>query len=67
MMMIKDMIDEGAQFIISAHSPIILAFKDALIYDFSSGVISENDYNDLECVKFYRTFLENPERYLRYL
>jgi predicted ATPase len=65
--MLKQMIEQGAQFIIATHSPIILAYPGALIYSFDDGKIQPCDYETLEHVTITRTFLNNPDAYLRHL
>lgn len=65
--MIKDMVKENAQFIIATHSPILMAIPDARIISFDKYPIEEVNYNDLEHVNLTRDFLNNPDRYLRYL
>lgn len=65
--MIKGMVKENAQFIIATHSPILMAIPEATIISFDESPIREVNYNDLEHVNLTRDFLNNPERYLRYL
>jgi len=65
--MLKQMIEQGAQFIIATHSPIILAYPGATIYSFDDGRIHPSDYETLEHVTITRTFLNNPDAYLRHL
>jgi predicted ATPase len=65
--MLKQMIDQDAQFIIATHSPILLAYPNATIYNFTGGEIIETDYDSLEHVQITRDFLNNPESYLRHL
>ncbi len=65
--MLKQMIDEDAQFIIATHSPILLAYPGATIYNFTNGHIEIVDYDTLEHVQITRDFLNNPESYLRHL
>ena len=64
---LKQMVDQEAQFIIATHSPIILAFPEAQIFQFQDGAIREVKYNDLEHVNLTRDFLANPEAFLRHL
>ncbi|GJQ34331.1 MAG: ABC transporter ATP-binding protein [Anaerolineaceae bacterium] len=64
---LKQMIEEEAQFIIATHSPIILAFPGAQILLFHEGVIREVKYDQLEHVNLTRDFLANPDVFLRYL
>lgn len=65
---LKEMTTEkNAQFIIATHSPIVLALPDALILNFEDGAVKETPYEELEHVNLTRSFLENPERFLRHL
>jgi predicted ATPase len=59
------MVDQGGQFIIATHSPILMAYPGAVIWSFDEG--RAVDYEDLEHVTLTRSFLNNPEAYLRYL
>jgi predicted ATPase len=65
--MMAKMVRKGAQFIIATHSPILLAYPDALILSFDGGAIQPADYETLEHVVVTRAFLENPAAYLRHL
>ncbi|MEM9954656.1 MAG: AAA family ATPase [Chloroflexota bacterium] len=65
--MLKQMMEQDAQFIVATHSPILLAYPDATIYNFTGGRIVETDYDSLEHVQITRDFLNNPESYLRHL
>ncbi len=68
MAMIKMMVEEqGAQFIISTHSPILMAYPSATIYTFDGGAIRQAQYQELEHVTVTRAFLSHPERFLRHL
>jgi predicted ATPase len=66
--MLKGMVDEqGAQFIIATHSPILMAYPGAAIHSFDGGAFRPIDYADVEHVSVTRAFLQNPERFLRHL
>mgnify|MGYP000913810967 CR=1 FL=1 len=67
MVMLKEMVDEGSQFIIATHSPILLAFPKASIISFDELPIKNIDYNDLEHVNLTRVFLNDPEQFFRHL
>jgi predicted ATPase len=62
--MIKMMLKEDAQFIISTHSPILMAFPDATILNFDGGKIEQVEYERLDHVIITRAFLNDPARYL---
>ena len=67
MVMMQDMLAQGAQFVIATHSPILLAFPGARIYSFDRMPITEVPYAELEHVVLTREFLNDPGRYLRAL
>ena len=64
---LKQMVQENSQFIIATHSPILLAFPDAQIFQFSNGAIRRVQYNELEHVQLTKDFLNNPNSFLRHL
>lgn len=55
---------EGSQFIIATHSPILLAIPGARILSFDGGVIHECVYDEAGAVRFMRAFLDDPEAML---
>lgn len=58
---------EDSQFIIATHSPILLAYPGARIYQFTDSGIAEVAYRDCEHYRLTRDFLQSPERFLAYL
>jgi predicted ATPase len=58
--MLKQLVAQSAQFIIATHSPIILAYPDATIYNFDCTPIAPTLYADLEHVRFTKQFLQQP-------
>ncbi|HKE04632.1 MAG TPA: AAA family ATPase [Blastocatellia bacterium] len=67
MSMLKEMVEQQAQFIIATHSPILMAFPGARIVSFDDHPIREVDYDDVEHVSLTRAFLKNPQSFLRRL
>lgn len=65
--MMKEMVGEGAQFIIATHSPILMAYPEAQIFSFDSHPVVETAYDEVEHVSLTRQFLNNPNSFLRYL
>lgn len=65
--MLNEMIAQDCQFIIATHSPIIMAFPGAEIYDVSGGSFKRVEYEELEAVRFTRAFLNDPGRFIGYL
>lgn len=65
--LIKEMIAQEAQFIIATHSPILMAYPDALILSLDEVPIRRVAYESLEHVNLTRDFLNNPEAFLRHI
>lgn len=61
------LIDRDAQFIVATHSPIIMAYPDSLIYEFSSEGLRTVEYCETEHYRVTRAFLNRPEQMLRHL
>ena len=65
--MIGDMLKQDAQFVIATHSPILLGFPGATIYDCDRVPIARAKFEELDHVVITRDFLNSPERFLRHL
>ena len=64
---LHDLILDGSQFIIATHSPILMAYPEADIYQFAQAGISRIAYEDTEHYQVTRNFLANPEWMLNVL
>ena len=64
---IKGMVTQNGQFIIATHSPILMAYPGAKIFNFEGGTIHPAQFDDLEHVRLMRDFLQDPEAFLRSL
>ena len=64
MVAIHRLVKQGSQFIIATHSPMLLAYPGAKIYELSVGGVDEVAYDDIEHVKTTKDFLNNPSNYL---
>ena len=65
--MMRDMVDQGGQFVIATHSPLLMAVPGASIYSFDESPLSEVAWDALDSVALYRDVLSSPERYMRRL
>ena len=54
-----------AQFIVATHSPILLACPGAIIYSFDHSPVRTLRYEDTEHYQVYKSFMENPGKYLK--
>jgi len=64
--LIKDRVGQQCQFIIATHSPMLLAFPEATICVFAEGAVTRTAYSDVEHVQLMKSFLDNPQRFLRH-
>lgn len=61
---INSLVHTNAQFIITTHSPILLAYPNAIIYEMADGEINSIKYEESEVYRIYKSFLDNPKRIL---
>ena len=61
------LVASGSQFIIATHSPILMAYPGAMIYEFYEKGVRPVAYTDTEHYVVTRAFLGNPDRMLREL
>ena len=62
-----DLMDAGGQFVVATHSPILLAYPDACIYQFGTGGIQRIAYEDTEHYRVTKMVLDSPDRVFRHL
>ena len=65
--LLKHMVSQGAQFIIATHSPILMAYPGATILHFNKDAIEPVVYDEVEHVSVTKSFLKNPDAFLRHL
>lgn len=66
--LLKAMTKDGhAQFIITSHSPILLALPGAVLYNFDINPIKPIEYEKTEYYQIYRDFMNNTDSYLEKL
>lgn len=56
-----------AQFLIATHSPMLMCYPGATIYQFDESGVRETNYEDTEHFYLTKSFLDNPAAYLRHL
>ncbi|MDG4951273.1 AAA family ATPase [Weeksellaceae bacterium KMM 9724] len=61
------LISDSSQFIIATHSPILLAYPEAVIYEFNDKEISRVKYEDTDHYQITKAFLDNPKKMLNEL
>ena len=61
---LHQLVNDGCQFIIATHSPILLAYPDAQIYEIRDQGLEAVDYQETETYAVTRHFLNNPQSML---
>ena len=58
----NELVQKNSQFIITSHSPILLAYPEALIYELDEKEIARRRYEETETVSVSKAFLNDPKR-----
>lgn len=61
------LVKDNSQFIIATHSPMLMAFPGAEVWEYSAKGIQNVDYRNTEHYQVTKRFLDNPEKMLNYL
>lgn len=67
LVVINELVKNNSQFIIATHSPILMAYPDADILEFSEQGIRKVGYRETEHYKITKQFIDMPERMVKYL
>lgn len=62
-----ELVQQGSQFIVATHSPLVLAYPDATIYQLDAGGIVATSYEATAHVTLTRDFLNHREQFVRRL
>ena len=57
----------NSQFIVATHSPMLLAYPEAAIYEISDNHMAKTDLQNTDHYSITKSFLDNPEAFLRHL
>ena len=58
---------KNAQFIIATHSPILMGIPNATLYEIQEDSMKQVEYTETDHYRITKTFLDNPDYYLRHL
>jgi predicted ATPase len=64
---IDELVKNNSQFIISTHSPILMAYPNAEIYEIKDGKLQKTVWNNCMHVMITQYFLQNPQKMLKEL
>ena len=62
---IRQLVEEDSQLIISTHSPILMAYPGAAIYELTAQGISKTKYYETEHYRIMKYFFDNTDKYLK--
>lgn len=65
--LMHELVQNESQFIVATHSPILMAYPQAIIFECGADGIKKVSYDDTEHVKVMRDFMAHPERTLNAL
>ncbi|MCP2030652.1 putative ATPase [Okibacterium sp. HSC-33S16] len=62
-----DLVANGSQVLCATHSPVLASLPGATIYELSDTGIERAEWEDLDLVTHWRSYLDTPQRYLRHI
>lgn len=65
--LVKETVERGGQFVMATHSPVLMAYPGALLYQLDGTQVTQPTYDELQHVKLLREFLAAPEAFTRHL
>lgn len=67
LVIMDELVKNNSQFIVATHSPILMAYPNADILEFSEKGIQKVGYRETEHYRITKQFIDMPERMIRYL
>ena len=64
---LHDLATEGGQVLCATHSPLLAALPGAHLLEVGEWGVREAAYDDLDLVRHWRSYLDEPMRYLRHV
>ena len=58
--LINQLAEDGSQFIIATHSPILISYRDGTILDLNNN-LKETKFEDTNIYQLYKMYIEDPE------
>lgn len=58
--LINQLAEDGSQFIIATHSPILISYRDGTILDLNNN-LKETKFEDTNIYQIYKMYIEDPE------
>lgn len=65
--LIAESVEVGGQFLIATHSPFLLAYPGATVYELDDEGITPVAFDELAATSLWRRFLDDPEHFYQQL
>jgi predicted ATPase len=65
--LLHDMREQGSQVVVATHSPLLASLPGATLLELGDWGVRPASYDELELVSNWRSFLDEPQRWLRHL
>jgi predicted ATPase len=62
-----ELVAAGGQFVIATHSPLLIAYPGATVYELDGDGIGSVPFDQTGGYQMHRLFLDAPQRFLRHL
>lgn len=63
--LIHEVVAEGGQFVLATHSPLLMSYPGAVIYECDGDGLHRSTFDELQVVGLWKNFLDSPDRFLR--
>lgn len=61
---LHDLVEQGCQFVIATHSPLLMAYPDAVIYRFDDDGATATGWSQIDTVHITKDFLGDPDGFM---
>lgn len=61
---LHDLVEQGCQFVIATHSPMLMAYPNAIVYRFDDEGANQVDWHQIDTVHVTRDFLDDPQGFM---
>lgn len=63
--LMHEVVGEGGQFVIATHSPLLMSYPGAVLYECDDDGLRRVGFDDVSVVQLWKHFLGAPDRFLR--
>ena len=67
LLLMKEAVKQGCQLIVATHSPIVMSYPNASIFEITKKGLSEKKVEEVENISLMKQFLNHPEAFLHHL